>query len=140
MKMKKFLSFAAFALLSSAMAFSLASCGDDNDDENGSGSDKKGYAAQLEGRWLLISSRQNTNTTWNDEITGKSSLMEMKFDAGGNVYYKYYGSDNVFAQAQYKVDGDKINLYVGGTLQQYYKVLSLKMVSLNFPWTKTGKL
>lgn len=137
MKMKKFLSFAAFALLSSAVAFSLASCGDDNDEENGS--DKKGYAAQLEGRWLLTSSRQSTSTTWNDEITSKSLLMEMKFDAGGNVYYKYYDSDNVFAQAQYKVDGDKINLYVGGALQQYYKILSLKNGVLEFSLTKDGK-
>lgn len=119
--MKQFRFFAAFALLATAMTFSLASCGDD-DDDNGGGDDKTNYAKMVVGQWLMTETRNSATDSWSDATWTKAI---MQFDAGG----KYYNFINgvLMLEGTYTVAGKKININItkGSMKTQTFEILSI---------------
>lgn len=102
--MKKFLSFAAFALLMTATCFSFVACGDD-DDDNGGKSDNS-FKKVLVGRWMLRLTCSPGSSTWNTyPVTDNPTTMQ--FYKNGTYEFSSAG---IKSSATYKLNGNKVTI------------------------------
>ena len=117
--MKRFISYAALALLTAMTAMSLTACGSDDDEDNGGSK----YAKELTGKWLVTHSRSKTTDKWMESHSWKNTYT---FNADGKVVG--YMDEEKNLEGTYTLNGDKISIDIsyGNAKTWELKILSMK--------------
>lgn len=110
--MKKFISFAAFALLMTMTTLSLAACGGDDDDDNGGKT-----AGQIKGKWMVTHSRTTKTADWLEWAQGATIQFTEK---GEYIVTLSKTVDN----GSYTISGGKVNVVSSDGTKQTIEILS----------------